>query len=199
LAFCNKCGAQVPDGAAFCQVCGAPIAAAGNASSGPTPTTGLSTLLNSRAAQEYWVRRLVAYVIDAIIVYVIIGVLVAATSLPAYFAGLAIPGSSSPIAFFGGFFSAIAGIIFVVYFTLLEFSYGRTVGKSVLGLRVKTDNGSKLTFNDALIRNVSKIYWVLLLLDVILGLALETGYTKKYTDKYADTTVSPAAGTASFV
>jgi len=36
---------------------------------------------------------------------------------------------------------------------------------------------------------VSKIYWVLLPLDVILGLALEAGYTKKLSDTYLGTSV----------
>ena len=137
-------------------------------------------------------KRLVAFVIDAIIFYVAVGVIAALIAIPAIISNILVPGSFSGAPVFGGFFSAITGILFVLYFTLAEYLYGKTIGKSVMGLRVKTDDGKKLTMNDALIRNISKIYWVLLPLDVILGLALEKGYSKKYTDEYADTTVTRA-------
>ncbi|MGH9919572.1 MAG: RDD family protein [Nitrososphaerales archaeon] len=172
---------------------GAPVRVAASTSGGPwqsTPTTGLSTLFKERAAQEYWVKRLVAYVIDAIIVYVIVGVVVAAAALPAYFAGLLVPGSSPHIAYFGGFFAGIAGLIFVLYFTVAEAEYGKTVGKHVMGLRVTTDSGQKPSTGTSLLRNISKIYWVLLLLDVVVGLALEVGYMKKFSDKFLGTKVS---------
>jgi len=37
MAFCTKCGAQVPDGTAFCTSCGASIAAAAPAAAAPQP------------------------------------------------------------------------------------------------------------------------------------------------------------------
>ncbi len=37
MAFCTKCGAQVPDGSGFCTSCGAPIAAAAASAPQPTP------------------------------------------------------------------------------------------------------------------------------------------------------------------
>lgn len=183
MAFCAKCGAQIPADATFCPACGTPVSAVG----GQVRPSGLDTLTKSVGAQEYWVKRLLAFVVDAIIVYVVIDVVVLLASIPAV-----ISGTLAPFSFVGGLFAAISGILFVLYFTLAELLYGRTIGKNVFGLRVKTDDGKRLTFSDALIRNISKIYWVLLLLDVVLGLALETGYSKKYTDKYAGTTVSPA-------
>ena len=70
------------------------------------PDSGLSTLMRSSAAQEYWVKRLLAYVIDAIIVYAVIGLIVAATVIPAFIMGVFVPGSSPRVPF-GGFFGTV--------------------------------------------------------------------------------------------
>ena len=64
-----------------------------------------------------------------------------------------------------------------------------TLGKSIMGLKVTNINGDRPTLGQAFIRNISKIYWILLLLDVIVGLAVQTDYKQKYSDKYAGTIV----------
>jgi uncharacterized RDD family membrane protein YckC len=189
--FCSKCGSNVPAGATFCPACGNPVQSTpGQAPWQNSPVTGLSSLANNRAAQDYWVKRLIAFVIDAIIVYVVIGIIIAAAALPAFFAGLLVPGSSAHLAFFGGFVGTLASLLFVLYFTFAEGAYGETVGKHVMGLRVTTDSGQTPSYGTSLLRNISKIYWVFLLLDVILGLALDFGYMKKFSDKYLGTRVS---------
>lgn len=142
------------------------------------------------SAQQYWLKRLFAFIIDWIVFYVVVGIVVAAAALPAFFAGLFVPGSSVHVAYIGGFIASLASLLFVLYFMFAEATYGKTIGKHVMGLRVSTDSGGKPSLGTSLLRNVSKIYWVLLLLDVILGLALETGYTKKFSDKYLGTKVS---------
>lgn len=45
MAFCAKCGTQVPVGATFCQQCGAPVAAT-------TPTSGPTTPASGAAAPQ---------------------------------------------------------------------------------------------------------------------------------------------------
>jgi uncharacterized RDD family membrane protein YckC len=156
------------------------------------PLSGISTLSRDAKAQEYWVKRLLAYAIDAIIVYAVIGLAVAAAFLPAFLMGVLVPGYSPPVFPFGGFFGTFAGLLFVLYFTLAEATYGKTIGKGVMGLRVTTDGGGKPTIGASFLRNLSKINWVLLLLDVILGLALETGYMKKFSDRFLGTSVAQA-------
>ena len=137
-------------------------------------------------------KRLFAYVIDAIIVYAIVGLAVAAAAIPAFLAGVFVPGYSPQIFPFGTYFGTFAGLLFVLYFTFAEATYGKTIGKVVMGLRVTTDSGDRPTLGASFLRNLSKINAVLLLLDVILGLALETGYTKKFSDRYLQTTVAHA-------
>lgn len=155
------------------------------------PDSGLSTLMRSSAAQEYWVKRLLAYVIDAIIVYAVIGLIVAATVIPAFIMGVFVPGSSPPVPFLGGFVGTVSSLILVLYFTFAEATYGKTIGKMVMGLGVSMDAGGRPSIGNSFLRNLSKINWVLLLLDVILGLALETGYMRKFSDKFLGTKVAP--------
>jgi uncharacterized membrane protein len=61
MAYCSKCGAQVPEGAAFCQKCGAPQPA----SPASAVRSGLSP--NTAALLSYvlgWITGLIFYFID---------------------------------------------------------------------------------------------------------------------------------------
>lgn len=69
MAYCTKCGANVPDSAAFCQVCGQPQATTGTgpAASAPVaqPQSGLSE--NVAAMLSYvlgWLTGIIFYLID---------------------------------------------------------------------------------------------------------------------------------------
>jgi uncharacterized RDD family membrane protein YckC len=189
LSFCAKRGAQVPSGSSFCPSCGSPVGAAG---AQQVPISGISTVSRDVRAQEYWLKRLLAYVIDAIVVYAVIGLAAAAAALPAFLAGVFVPGYSPRIFPFGAYFGTFAGLLFVLYFMFAEATYGKTIGKAVMGLRVTTDGGRRPTLGASFLRNLSKINWVLLLLDVVLGLALEVGYTKKFSDRFLGTSVVQA-------
>jgi uncharacterized membrane protein len=66
MAFCTKCGANVPDMAKFCQVCGQPQAgAAADPPPAAHPQSGLSE--NAAALLSYvlgWLTGLIFYIID---------------------------------------------------------------------------------------------------------------------------------------
>jgi RDD family len=64
----------------------------------------------------------------------------------------------------------VRGHLFVLYFTFAEATYGKTIGKAVMGLRVTADGGGRPNLGTSFLRNLSKINWVLLLLDVIWAL-----------------------------
>lgn len=179
--FCAKCGKELPSGATFCPSCGTPVGAAGTPNA---PVSGFDTLTKDQKAQEYWVWRLIAIVVDWIAVYVVLGILILLVALPAYLVG-------------GGvFFAAIAGplaalwgIVFVFYFAVTESMWGASLGKHLFNLKVKSKTGGNPSFGEAFVRNISKIYWLLLLLDVIVGLAVTKGYQQKYSDHLMGTTV----------
>ena len=82
------------------------------------------------------------------------------------------------------------GILEVLYFAILEVAWGGTIGKRLLGLQVYMINGGKVTLDKAFIRNISKIYWIFLLLDWVIALiASGDDRRQKYSDRIAGTTV----------
>jgi len=192
MAFCARCGKEIPTGSAFCPSCGAPVSQAGGA---PVASlSGFDVVMKEGHAQGYWIRRIVAFVIDAVIVDVVLGIIGVALALPA----LLIGGLGAVAALFAGIFSIVSGIVLVFYFALMEVASGASIGKHIFGLRVRTTSGQLPNFVEALVRNISKIYWVLLLIDVVVGLAISKGYTQKLSDKYMSTeVVSASASTPS--
>jgi uncharacterized RDD family membrane protein YckC len=186
VPFCIKCGKELEAGAAFCPRCGTPVAGpgAGVASQGAA-VSGIDSVIKEPAAQEYWVQRIVAYVIDAVIVYLALGILAVVYALPFFF----IAGINAMAAMFVGVLSFVAGIVLVLYFVFFEMWAGTSLGKRAMGLVVRSKSGKNPSLVEAFARNISKIYWILLLLDIIVGLATSKAYTQKFSDQFAGTSV----------
>jgi uncharacterized RDD family membrane protein YckC len=191
MAFCAHCGNELPAGATFCPACGTPVQlgpAASSAAPVATPLSGFDVLTKDSKAQDYWLRRFVAFIIDAVIVFVVFFVLITiialAVTVPLLFAG-----GFAPFGFIFGTLAILGGVVFILYFTVLEASSGATIGKRAFGLKVVSKTGSNPTLTEAFVRNLSKIYWLLVLLDVIVGLALAKNYEQKYSDQFVGTRV----------
>ncbi len=152
------------------------------------PMSGVDALMKESQAQQYWVKRLIALIVDGIIIGIVALIIwgLAAGSFFLFGGGFGFFGA------FFGVFALVLGILLILYFPLMETSSGATLGKKVLGLKVVSKTGSNPTFVEAFVRNVSKIYWLLLLLDVIVGLAITKGYQQKYSDHIMGTSVVPA-------
>lgn len=177
LIYCSKCGEKLSDGAKFCTKCGAPVKLEARAE------TVVERFEKDPLLQEHWIKRAVAYVIDSIIVGIATTIILAIALFPIFIA--------NPVAFFNIFsFPFAMGLLYILYFPIAETMYGATIGKSLLGLKVVTKTDRKLSFEKAFIRNVSKIHWVLLLLDLIGGLITSKDLHQKYTDRIANTTVA---------
>jgi uncharacterized RDD family membrane protein YckC len=196
LAFCAHCGKELPVGAIVCPYCGTPVPGAAAAPQAPPsqqaqsgPVSGFDTLTKDSKAQDYWFRRVVAFIIDAIIIGVIVVIIGIALFIPFLF----FSGTFAVYAIFGGLFSVIAGFLIFLYFIFAEVTRGATIGKSVFHLKVVGPKGGNPTWMESFVRNVSKIYWLLLLLDVIVGLAVSKGYNQKYSDKLVGTSVVQVA------
>jgi uncharacterized RDD family membrane protein YckC len=87
---------------------------------------------------------------------------------------------------FPGFLS---GVLLFIYATVLDSSIGGTVGKLVMSMKSVPISG-RMSFAQALMRNVSKVFPVLLLLDWIIGMAVDTRDPRqKWTDQIAHTSV----------
>jgi uncharacterized membrane protein len=179
--------------ATFCPSCGASIPGQGAAA--PQPVSGVDILMRDTRAQSYWVRRFIAFLIDAVIVVIVLIFIGLVVAVPL----LVVSGTSIFAAVFAGLFSIVYGVVLVVYFMLAEANGGVTLGKRLMGLKVIVLGGRSPNLAESGIRNVSKIYWLLLLLDVIVGLAVSKNYTQKYSDKMVSTevveAVLPTAGT----
>lgn len=136
---------------------------------------------------NHWLLRFVAAIIDGIpwsvIVYVILWVLF-------FNAGAVWRGLGWGFGYFL-FWPFIFGAFEVIYFTVLESSASAaSLGKRVMGLKVQMLNGSKVTFNKAFTRNISKIFWPILLIDWLIGVATPgPDPRQRYFDRMAGTTV----------
>ncbi|MHA1995416.1 MAG: RDD family protein [Candidatus Hodarchaeales archaeon] len=144
----------------------------------------------------WWVR-IFAYLVDVIIlglflaVYIISGLIVILmiflpdNSLTDLFQGSW--GLDEPITlqldlslgetflFLGMLFTLIGSAIFIflAYLVALELYYSATIGKKVFKLSVVDISGIKITWHQALVRNLSKVLGGFLPVDLILGMMLE--------------------------
>lgn len=151
-------------------------------------STGFEKIGSDTRLQDHWIRRLIAFIIDSIIVaigtFIIAAIILIPFLITAALTGL-------PWFLFNPFaFPFFAGILSVLYFALLESWYGWTFGKRIMSLEVEKVDGQKPPLDAAFIRNASKIYWILVLLDVIIGLATPGDPQQKVTDRIAGTTVT---------
>jgi len=75
------------------------------------------------------------------------------------------------------YFVFILPFLILAYFTILEKNIGATVGKRLMFIEVKSavprrgrlGRDNSITYSQALIRSLSKIYWFPIIIDVILG------------------------------
>jgi uncharacterized RDD family membrane protein YckC len=128
-------------------------------SSGPTaPPPPVWDARPAGAAQVayggFWIR-LVAYIIDAILLSVAMGVIGAVVGVNFF---------SPDIETFSMSANVISLVVGWLYFALLESSErGATVGKMAMGLRVVTDQGQRLSFLNATGRYFAKIISAIIL------------------------------------
>lgn len=133
--------------------------------------TGFDYLSKDKALQSHWLRRFVAIIIDAAIIYIPVNL---------FFDFL---GVSSLFVFF------MTGVLFFLYATAFDLLIGGTFGKLLMSLKAVSVTG-KLDPAQALMRNISKILGPLLLLDWIIGMLVDTKDPRqKWTDQMANTSV----------
>lgn len=140
-----------------------------------------------------WIYRLIALIIDSII-----------SSIPAIiiYYGILIPSLWTTTTLYGFTYDAtpfwagflllpfLYGIFLVLYSAILEVAWGgQTVGKKLLGLRVQTVNAGSIDFGKAFMRNISKIYGLLLLLDWLLGIIQPGNKNQRFLDRTTGTVV----------
>ena len=191
MVYCWKCGSELREDAAFCSKCGASV----RGTMGVQSPTGFELLKDEKNVQNHWARRLIAYIIDVALVALVTVVLttIAVAVSIRFLIGLGFPtvGTFPAVwaALWGLWFGGPISLVLFLYFFLAEGLYGRTIGKEIMGLRVEKSDGKQMNMLSSLIRNISKIYWVLLLIDVAVGLGTHGEMSQKWSDRYVGTKV----------
>ncbi len=186
MVYCWKCGSELRDDSAYCYKCGASV----KGTMGVQAPTGFELLGHDKNIQNHWVKRVIALVIDAAIVSVAVVIISLALAIP-FLIGVTFPTGAFPIfpAWWAAWWGGIIPLIVVLYFVFAEGLYGRTIGKGIMGLRVERIDGKPMNLWSALVRNISKIYVLLLILDVALGLGMHGEMSQKYSDRFIGTKV----------
>ncbi len=135
--------------------------------------TGFDYLSRDRALQEHWLRRFVAVLIDWIIIWLPVSLFM----------------NILGFLWHGFVVISVESVLFFLYCALFDYVIGGTVGKMLLKLKAVSVTG-KMDSAQALLRNVSKVFAPVLLIDWILGMATDTGDPRqKFTDHLARTSV----------
>lgn len=162
--YCPTCGSENPDGAKVCEKCGASL------------TDDVNSVGNSTMSDEYEVeytgvfKRMVAYVVDTIILFIVeivIGKIVgydAISSVLKAAAGKTVDAQAFRI------YSIVMLIVTIAYFVLMESSSKQgTLGKMLLGIKITDENGERISPVTALERYV--IFGIFSLIGNIMSIA----------------------------
>ena len=127
---------------------------------------------------DLWRKRLVALIIDFIIITLLLWVIVAVIYPVIALASIYV---------LFNIWIPIAAILIVAYFTYFEGKYSTTPGKNVMKLKTKALKG-QMSYKKALIRNLSKILWFPLIIDMIIGFFMGSP-RERFLDRLAKTEV----------
>ncbi len=158
MPYCKNCGNEIQPDAKFCPRCGTPVEASQQA----TPSAEASPMM-PRLEIAFWGERFLAWLIDVVLLGIFVGIL----GLVTWFAW-------EPFGFWPSWFPLFnfgsGGLIYFLYWTLLEGSYGQSLGKMIMHLRVTRIDGGRIGIANAALESVGKAF--LLILDVLIGWAL---------------------------
>jgi uncharacterized RDD family membrane protein YckC len=170
MVYCTHCGKEMPENSEFCPSCKSSIRHTNDLSG-----TAAEKILSESSLQQHWVKRAIAILIDSIIVGIATAILGVLTDMARIFNWLALP--------------FVMGLMYVLYFTVTESIYGYTIGKKIVNLKVMKANGKKPGLQSAFLRNISKIHFLILLLDTLGGFFTSKDNHQRYVDQIANTTV----------
>jgi uncharacterized RDD family membrane protein YckC len=125
--------------------------------------------------QEHWITRFLAFGLDYFLLFVVTAIAKDLVT-PAW-------------AFSTIDYVLAAGLISFLYFIIAESFFGYTLGKRLFDLKVVTVNGDKPSLKNVVIRNISKIFFIFLILDVVASYFTGSNLHQRYVDKIAHTTV----------
>jgi uncharacterized RDD family membrane protein YckC len=129
----------------------------GSAAPPPPPVWNAQPAGQAQVAYGGFWLRLVAYIIDAIVLSVVVGIIAAIV-------GVKLFDTENPEAAFDPTLNLVSLVISWLYFALMESSErGATLGKMAVGLRVVSSSGQRLSFLNATGRYFAKLLSALIL------------------------------------
>ncbi|MFB3889096.1 MAG: RDD family protein [Candidatus Bathyarchaeia archaeon] len=162
MGYCRKCGKELTEDARYCPRCGTAVAVEEK----PEPVVHVDiSRVEPGLKLATWGERFVAWLIDIAII-----------DFSLFTIGLVLfVGRPFSLLNDGGWWSAVfnfrlSGLVFFLYWALMDGVYGRSIGKMVMRLRVTKLNGSQPTFGQAALESVGKAF--ILPLDVLIGWGL---------------------------
>ena len=163
MPYCKKCGNELAEGAKYCFMCGTSVSTeempAGTATHVGSVESAAPFVSGVKLA--FWGERFVAWLLDAII----IGILVSILGLFSLIAGITWwSGWPSWLPFFN---FNLGGVIYFLYWMLMDGLYGQSFGKMIMRLKIKQLDGGQINMGAAALESVGKAF--LLPLDCLLG------------------------------
>lgn len=110
-------------------------------------------------------RRVIAYVIDFLAVSALMWI------LSFFLFSILGPKNVYSVYQYLPWFIALFGF---VYFVLCEKLFGASIGKAIMNLEVRSKNGARISWLQALVRNLTKIFWIPIVFDWLIGKLLKT-------------------------
>ncbi len=133
--------------------------------------TGFDYLSQDKALQEHWLKRFVAILFDFVVVYLPLWLFFDIVGVKYLLVG------------------SVSGIVLFAYAVVFDLGAGGTPGKLIVHMRAVPLVG-RMSMGQALMRNLSKVFPVFLLLDWVIGMAVDTHDPRqKWTDQVAKTSV----------
>lgn len=143
-------------------------------------STAFQKIGTDRYLQDHWVRRVIAGIIDSVILWIVTAIIAIFVPLPTLTPGWPFSISS---------FDLVQGLLLFLYAAFFESMRGSTIGKMIMNLRVTTTDGKLPTLDRTLVRDVSKIHGLLWLIDTVVGMATVGDPHQKISDRFTGTTV----------
>jgi len=157
MPYCKKCGNELPEGAKYCPICGTSVSTEGT----PVAPVESTAPFASEVKLAFWGERFVAWLLDAIIIGILVGML----GLFSLIAGITWWSSwPSWLPFFN---FNLGGVIYFLYWMLMHGLYGQSFGKMIMRLKITRLDGSEIGMGKAALESLGKAF--LLPLDCLLG------------------------------
>jgi uncharacterized RDD family membrane protein YckC len=159
MPYCHKCGNELPEGAKYCPVCGTAVTLETMPAAPAVPAAPEFSGLQL----AFWWERFVAWIIDAVIVGVVVGIL----GLFTWLAGQSLTWWSGLPIWVPFFNFSLGGVAYFLYWMLMDGAYGQSFGKMIMRIKITRLDGSKIGMGNAALESLGKAF--LLPIDLILG------------------------------